>query len=211
MRAHGKAKPASRKPAAVRKTIKAHKAAKAVKAPNAGGGGVPHTKGRRHHESAKTKRIAARKAAATRRRHAAAKRRALARDLGYDGCAVQAIAASLWLATGIRAPDSELRDLFAAAGGRPAGGVYIPDLLEVITLQGLAGCNLASFTAAHLDEADEPGLVLGLDLPGPHTVLTAAASPHSIAWLTWGETCDPDTFPAAVIEEAWRLDWGSPN
>ncbi len=45
------------------------------------------------------------------------------------------------------------------------------------------------------------GLILGVDLPGPHTVTVDPAG----QWLTWGEVLPP--FPDAVIEEAWAVTW----
>jgi hypothetical protein len=45
-------------------------------------------------------------------------------------------------------------------------------------------------------------LILGIDLPGPHTVL---ATPDG--WWSWGELYDPAAFPDAVIEEAWAVEW----
>jgi len=46
-------------------------------------------------------------------------------------------------------------------------------------------------------------LILGVDLPGPHTVL---ATPDG--WWSWGELhCPWCDFPDAVIEEAWEVAW----
>lgn len=46
-------------------------------------------------------------------------------------------------------------------------------------------------------------LILGVDLPGPHTVL---ATPEG--WWSWGELhCPWCDFPDAVIEEAWEVSW----
>ncbi len=46
------------------------------------------------------------------------------------------------------------------------------------------------------------GLLLGVDLPGPHAVL---ATPDG--WWSWGELHCPCEFPDAVIEEAWAVSW----
>jgi hypothetical protein len=47
------------------------------------------------------------------------------------------------------------------------------------------------------------GLILGVDLPGPHTVL---ATPEG--WWSWGELyCPWCEWPDAVIEEAWLVTW----
>jgi len=46
------------------------------------------------------------------------------------------------------------------------------------------------------------GLILGVDLPGAHTVY---ATPDG--WWSWGELHDPARWPDAVIEEAWAVTW----
>ncbi|MCW2899007.1 MAG: hypothetical protein JWO67_1272 [Streptosporangiaceae bacterium] len=46
------------------------------------------------------------------------------------------------------------------------------------------------------------GLILGVDLPGPHAVCQRDGQ-----WWTWGEPYDPCCFPDAVIEEAWAVTW----
>ena len=46
------------------------------------------------------------------------------------------------------------------------------------------------------------GLILGLELPGPHAVL---ATPEG--WWSWGELYDPAGFPDAAVEEAWAVTW----
>ena len=56
---------------------------------------------------------------------------------------------------------------------------------------------------AHLGLAPAHGLILGVDLPGPHTVTVAPDG----QWLTWGAALPP--FPGAVIEEAWEIRWPS--
>lgn len=50
--------------------------------------------------------------------------------------------------------------------------------------------------------AQRNGLILGVDLPGPHAVL---ATPDG--WWSWGELHCPCEFPDAVIEEAWAVSW----
>jgi hypothetical protein len=52
-----------------------------------------------------------------------------------------------------------------------------------------------------LHASQRNGLILGVDLPGPHTVTVDAGG----QWLTWGEVLPP--FPGAVIEEAWAIIW----
>ncbi|MGH3402669.1 MAG: hypothetical protein ACRDRJ_09205 [Streptosporangiaceae bacterium] len=46
------------------------------------------------------------------------------------------------------------------------------------------------------------GLILGVDLPGPHAVLATAGG-----WWSWGELHDPAGWPGAVLEEAWAVAW----
>jgi hypothetical protein len=46
------------------------------------------------------------------------------------------------------------------------------------------------------------GLILGVDLPGAHTVLATDAG-----WWSWGELHDPAEWPNAIIEEAWAVSW----
>ena len=56
-----------------------------------------------------------------------------------------------------------------------------------------------------IDDVVYPGhsLILGVDLPGPHTVL---ATPEG--WWSWGELfCPWCDFPDAVVEEAWAVSW----
>lgn len=55
---------------------------------------------------------------------------------------------------------------------------------------------------AVIHAAQPSGLILGLELPGPHTVL---ATPEG--WWSWGELLGPAEFPDAVIEEAWAVSW----
>jgi hypothetical protein len=45
-------------------------------------------------------------------------------------------------------------------------------------------------------------LILGVELPGAHTVLAAEGY-----WWSWGDLYDPAGFPDAVIEEAWAVTW----
>jgi hypothetical protein len=43
------------------------------------------------------------------------------------------------------------------------------------------------------------GVILGIDLPGPHAVLSAPEG-----WWSWGELTEPWT---ATVEEAWAVSW----
>lgn len=49
---------------------------------------------------------------------------------------------------------------------------------------------------------DATSLILGVELPGPHTLL---ATPDG--WWSWGEPFDPSEWPRMVIEEAWAVEW----
>lgn len=137
---------------------------------------------------------AAVKAAATRKAHAAkAKKRQLARP--GENCVLDACHAVTrhWL------------DLDAE------NGLFIPGALEMLWTLGL----ITGFAPVDLEEVmpGEPvhatefvsraGLILGVDLPGPHAVL---ATPDG-AWWSWGEPYDPAAWPDAVIEEAWEVRW----
>nr|MDQ2873986.1 hypothetical protein [Actinomycetota bacterium] len=82
------------------------------------------------------------------------------------------------------------------------------------------------------DALDEPGLILGVDLPGSHAVVTVPAGcaaslrvpllscvtrhsarppgglmvPEPAHWLSWGTAWDPAAeFPDSSVGEAWRL------
>ena len=92
---------------------------------------------------------------------------------------------------------------YAIAGCRPdldsEDGLFIPDALEVLAALGL----ITGPAPADLDsDLYRSGLILGVDLPGPHAVLTTPGG-----WWSWGELYDPAQFPDAVIEEAWEITW----
>lgn len=91
---------------------------------------------------------------------------------------------------------------YAIAGCRPdldsEDGLFIPDALEALAILGL----ISGFAPADVPETYVSGLILGVDLPGPHAVLTTPGG-----WWSWGELYDPDQFPDAVIEEAWEVTW----
>jgi hypothetical protein len=93
-------------------------------------------------------------------------------------------------------------DLVTAEGGRnhPELGVgeHLAEPVAQLLLDGLShGRNLAlgSKSPSH-------GLILGVDLPGRHTVLASEGR-----WLTWGRWYDPSGWPDAVIEEGWWVRW----
>lgn len=129
---------------------------------------------------------AAVKAAASRKQHAAAKKaKPAVRKLAAPGesCVIDAC----YALTGHR--------LDVDAGD----GLFIPDALEMLATLGV----ITGFGAADLDAEPVPGLILGLDLPGPHAVVTAPGG----WWQSWCGLYDPADFPDAVIEEAWAVTW----
>lgn len=77
-------------------------------------------------------------------------------------------------------------------------GLFIPDALETLYALGL----ITGFDEADISETYVSGLILGVDLPGPHAVLTVPGG-----WWSWGEPYDPATWPDAVVEEAWAVTW----
>lgn len=141
-------------------------------------------------------------------------------------CSAQALAQSLRLA-GQRVTDDEVLELHYLAGGSADAPASIGAVLAAAALSGLAGCRLKGFTnyadvswggslrelrygvedgAAHLGlgclaqrVSDVHGLILHVDVPGPHAVLAAADG-----WWSWGELYSP--WPAWV-SEAWAVSW----
>jgi hypothetical protein len=126
------------------------------------------------------------------------RRRKLSPALDYDGCAVAALAASLYAAARIRAAPGELADLFAAAGGQAEGGLALAGLAAAAARAGLAGARLVH--ARPLPPSPGllwvPGLIIGVDLPAPHYLATAAPG--------WWQ---PGDWPGAAVEEAWEVGW----
>jgi hypothetical protein len=105
-----------------------------------------------------------------------------------ETCAMAAIANSLFMVTGIAAPDEEI-----LAFGE---GLTIKQALDACG--GLAGVRLRD--AFPVDSA-LPGVVVGLDLDeGSHAALLAGGG----LMVSWG-----GLIPArGLVEEAWALDWG---
>lgn len=156
--------------------------------------------------------------------HAVAKHphHAKARGLALDGlpvCAAQALAASLRLA-GQSVSDDEIAQLWELTGA-DRDGASIAATLQAAARFGLAGCRPAdsrplggfglypaaasSAQAARLGgllQAYGAGLILGVELPGAHTVLATAAG-----WWSWGQLHDPAQFAHARIEECWAVSW----
>jgi len=110
-------------------------------------------------------------------------------------CAAVAVAASLQYWTGVTATLDDILDLHAKSSGETT----LPELLELIAVEGFAGRILDSFHYASPDRA-VPGLLYGLAVPaGYHAVLATADGV-----LSWGQELP---WPGAP-EEAWLLDWG---
>lgn len=77
--------------------------------------------------------------------------------------------------------------------GQRLGRVEDPDLGEVD--HGLS-------EGAAIGERLVHGLILGMELPGPHAVLAETGR-----WWSWGQPFLPAAFPGAVVEEAWAVVW----
>ena len=113
-------------------------------------------------------------------------------------------AASVFGLAGVRPVSFRL----AEGGGDPLGraGEGGRHLVEVGQRDGDRGEHLCDGVAhalqPHLAPVDVHGLILGLELPGPHAVCQQDGQ-----WWTWGEPYDPACFPDAVIEEAWAVTW----
>lgn len=167
-----------------------------------------HTQGKGKHHPAKAKKAQTHHHAAKKQHaHTAAKGPTVAKprklSLGdVSCCAADALAWSLRLA-GWPVADADILALYKLTADYPDAGASILATLDAAYLFGLAGVRPLSFARADLDEAPEGGrLILGLELPGPHTVHQQDGQ-----WWTWGEPYDPDCFPDAVIEEAWQVVW----
>lgn len=162
--------------------------------------------------------------------HAKAKHatHAKARGLALDGiacCGTEALAMSLRL-QGLPVTEADVLGLHRLAGADDAAGAPLAVLLEAAAEFRLAGRRPAweeldgasygwapagelgyttGLRGSHhpADHLGHPGaLILGVDLPGSHTVL---ATPDG--WWSWGELRCPCEFPDAVIEEAWAIAW----
>jgi hypothetical protein len=134
-------------------------------------------------------------------------KRQLALGEGVACCSAEALAASLRLA-GRPAGDDDVLELYWRTADDADAGASILATLEAAARFGLAGVRPASFAPVGLADPWRPldeghrGVILGLDLPGPHAVLDDGR-----AWWSWGNPYDPAAFPDAVIEEAWEVTW----
>ena len=153
---------------------------------------------------------------AARAKKTTTKARQLALGEAVACCAAEALAASLRL-TGWRVSDRDVLSLYELTADDPDAGASILATLEAAAEHGLAGAgptfnlldaltcgNGNPFTHYRRSEDWPTGLLLGVDLPGPHTVYDDGTT-----WWSWGQPFDPASFPGAVIEEAWALSWES--
>ena len=209
-------KPAAKKPAAAKKTVAKKPAAakKAAKKPTAA-----QVKGTKAAHAAHLAHVAhlAHLAHTGKAPKAAPVKRQLALGDGVACCAAEAVAASLRL-TGRPVSDADVLALYRHTADGPDTGATIPATLEAACEFGLAGYRPVfgevmrpDLRQRLLHELPEPdlssrvsraGLILGVDLPGPHAVLD-----DGLGWWSWGELYDPACWPDAVIEEAWALTW----
>jgi len=141
---------------------------------------------------------------------AAPVKRQLALGAGVACCAAEAVAASLRL-SGRPVSDADVLALYRRTADGPDTGATILATLEAAARYGVASYSVADFRPVNLGEVmpDAPlprvtgaGLILGLELPGPHAVLD-----DGLGWWSWGELYDPACWPDAAIEEAWTIEW----
>lgn len=122
---------------------------------------------------------------------------------GLDCCAAEALAASLRL-TGRAVSDADVFTLYRHTVGGSDAGASIWETLDAAYAWGLGGIRPVSYGPA-VAAGDRGGLLLGVDLPGPHTVCAQAG-----LWWSWGRAwCPHCWFPDAVLEEAWEVTWPS--
>ena len=114
---------------------------------------------------------------------------------------------------GFGVTDHDVLDLYYLTANYPDEGATIAATLSAAAGDGLAGIRLASYREVMPgDDSIQPervsgaGLVLGINVPGPHTVLDDGS-----CWWSWGEWWPPSAFGDADIEEAWELTWELPG
>jgi hypothetical protein len=140
----------------------------------------------------------------------------------HDGCAAVAVANSLLAATGYRASDGEVLDLYLAASGGSDTGASVLAVLEVAAVYGLGGMRLASFGAAETYVSDTSPLILDVALEqaqrdqdvwdfepsppwGDHAVVLTGDTV-----VTWGrEVPVTGAFLDSQVMGAWRVEWAA--
>jgi hypothetical protein len=163
-------------------------------------------------------------------KHTTTKKRTLSPgDVGC--CTAEALAMSLRL-QGVRVADEDVLALYWHTASDPEAGASIVATLEAAWRFGLGGVRPAWLAEEVLDypplpfgqrlrdrlkpdlsESDDligfrpvhgTSLILGVEMPGPHTLL---AAPDGL-W-SWGEPFNPSEWPGMVVEEAWAVTWTS--
>lgn len=139
-------------------------------------------------------------------KHGSKKRTLTPGDVGC--CAAEALAMSLRL-QGVRVSDEDVLALYWHTAGDPDAGASVLETMEAAWRYGLGGVRPAwrvadpgEVACAGLAIPDHRSLILGVELPGPHTLLAADGG----LW-SWGEPFDPAGWPDAVVEEAWAVSW----
>ena len=109
---------------------------------------------------------------------------------GVCCCAAEALAASLRLA-GFEVTDHDVLDLYYLTANLPDDGASIAATVAAASEYGLAGF--------YIGTGGPEFTLLGIDTPGPHTVLAAGG-----VWWSWGQPYRPWD---AQIEEVWTVRW----
>jgi hypothetical protein len=133
-------------------------------------------------------------------------RRQLALGSAVACCSAEALAASLRL-SGWPVSDADVLALYLRTTRDLDAGASILATLEAAAEFGLAGTRPVSFEKVMPDDARSliaggAGLILGVDLPGPHAVLDTGSE-----WVSWGQAWPVSAFPDVVLEEAWTVGW----
>jgi hypothetical protein len=164
-------------------------------------GTAKHLSKAKHKPTAHKKTAAGAKQAARRTALTAKAAHARALSIGdVSCCTADALACSLRL-SGWTVTAADVLALYKLTADGPDTGASIVATLDAAYVFGLAGVRPVSFAAVY--DLDAPGpLLLGVDLPGRHTVLASEGR-----WWSWSEPFPLAAFPDAVIEEAWEVTW----
>jgi hypothetical protein len=145
----------------------------------------------------------------------------------HDGCAAVAVANSLLAATGYRASDDDVLDLYLAASGGSDTGASVLAVLEVAAEFGLCGMRLASFDPAMCSNWPgttnrAAGFVVDLALEQAQRDQDVWDFEPSLPWgdhavvltgdtvVTWGrEVPVTGAFLDAQVMGAWRVEWAA--